>query len=556
MKQAPTPDAVCIGISIEGDHLRLAALGREGKNLRILNLAECTVPAAQFVPVVKENEQEGSSNPFDSNEPIEASSVDYTSVREFLQLHYVAGASFAFSLGEPYLRTFLLPAEPKENPAKIVKRILAEVQQSMNIELVRDRVAYQPVGKSGLLAAARIESAPILETCTMPFGTQRRSARMDFLTSNDIALINLVRVHFRFQDNDIVHVVNVGREETRLYILQGYDLKFIAPPVQQGANDRDYVMMLNNRIELAAENAGFPKADAVVLCGYAEEIGLKDELLANNPHLVTHSLSRLRLSHGNDEAILKEMRHYSAPLSIAWQKLEKDNPHFYRINLLPSRIREEQKKMKLAWHGFILLVIMFASVSGLTYLGMTKHSEIVIQSSALEYERKQVREQQAIVDQINTLENRSATIIAATNTLDTLLRNSEKWSETLDTLATATNGLRNIWIHEFKPDGAGGNSVVGFSVTRSSVPSLSHLIGQTSMKEISVQLIGERKTYHYDINLTVPDLFPYSGSAAHIWHDSVGVALGPVENRITSAESDSKKGKDAKKNSTPAKGKS
>jgi hypothetical protein len=545
MIQAPKSDAICMGISIEGDHLRLAAIGREGKSLRVLSLAECTIPVATFVPAAKGDTSDVSSNPFENADTTERNDVDFSAVREFLANHYLPGASLALSLGEPYIRTFLMPGAEKDNSAKIVKRILAEVQQSMNIESTKDRVAYNMIGKSGIIAAIRLESAPIIEACSMPFGSQRRSARIDFLTSNDIALINLVRVHFRFQEHEVVHVINVGRDDTRLYILQGYDLKFIAPTIQQGANDRDYVMMLNNRIELAAENAGFPKANAVVLCGYAEEIGLKDEILANSPSMVTHSLGRLRLSHGGDEAIQREMRHYPVPISIAWQKLEKENPHFYRMNLLPQRIREGQKKLKLAWHGFILLAIMFAAVAGLTVLGMKKQVELSRLTATVEYEKKQVREQQAIVDQINALESRSANIITATNTLDTLLLNSEKWSETLDTLALGVSNLQNIWIHEFKPEKDGNNptnaansnpannSVIGFSLTRGSVPALSHRIGQTNMREISVQKIGERKVFRYDVNLAVPDLYPYSGSIANVWHDSVGTALGPVNVRIS-----------------------
>jgi Tfp pilus assembly protein PilN len=533
MTQAPKPDAICMGISVEGDHLRLAAVGREGKTLRVLSLADCPVPVAHFVPAAaKDDQSDTSQDPFEGGDTIDTTESDYSAVREFLQNHYIPGASLAVSLGEPYVRTFLMPAENKDNPARIVKRILTEVQQSMNMELSRDRISYHTIGKSGIVASIRLDSAPILEVCTMPFGSQRRGARIDFLTSNDIALINLVRVHFRVQDQEIVHVINVAKEETRLYILQGYDLKVIAPTIQQGANDRDYVMMLNNRIELAAEHAGYPKADAVVFCGYAEEIGLKDEILANNPTMVTHSLSRLRVSYGNDEAILKEMRHYSVPISIAWQKLQKDNKHFYRMNLLPTRIREEQKKLKLAWHGFILLVIGFVAVAGMTFLGMQKQEELSKLKTAVTYEQKQVREQQVIVDQINALEGRSASIITATNTLDTLLLNSEKWSETLDTLARGASGLQSIWIHEFKPDPTGTHSVIGFSGSRAAVPSLAQRIGQTNMKEITVQKIADRKVFRYDVNLTIGDQYPHSGSVSNVWHDSVGTALGAVDTRL------------------------
>ncbi len=540
MNTGPTPSQVCIGLSIEGDTLRLASVGRDGKNLRILDLASMTVPVMQHV-THDGDDTGGGSNPFEKIELSDTDAVDHSAVKDFISGHYVPGASLAVSLGDHNIRTFLLPAVDKENPSKALTRILGEIQHSLNIELSKDQVAYQRIGKSTLLVTARIEGTPLLEIFAMPHDASRRSTRINFVTSNDVALINLVRSHFRFRDDSISHIIHVGKDETRLYIMRGYDLVYLAPPVQQGANDREYVTMLNNRLELAAENAGFPKADTVVLSGYAEEIGLKEEILENNPQIVFHSLSKLRMTHGANEALAREIRHYPIPLSVAWEKLDPKNPHFYHINLIPHRIREDQKKLKLAWHGLLLLALLFISAAGLTFLGLQKQEEIRTLSAKLAFERKQVNEQRAIVSQINELENRSAAIIDATNTLDTLLMNSEKYSTTLDTIARAAGALQNMWINEMKPDADGGIAFNGFSTTRASVPSFSQLIGQTNMREISVQEIGERKVFRFDVGLTVPDLYPGSGSPASVWHDTITATLGDVATRFGSASADTEK---------------
>lgn len=545
MSRTPKPDQVCIGISIEGDLLRLAAVGREGKSLRILDLASMPIPIIQKVMSEKEDT---SSNPFDRVELTDTDEVDYTSVKDFLTAHFIPGATLAVSLGDHNIRTFLLPCETKDSPVKIVKRILSEVQHLLNIELTKDQVAYQTIGSTHLLASVRIESMLLLEILALPHGSSRRGTRITSVTSNDVALVNLVRVHFRFRGDDVVHIVHVGKDETRLYIMRGYDLVFIAPPVQQGANDREYVTMLNNRLELAAENAGYPKATAVVLSGHAEDIGLREEILENNPNVAFHSLSKMRLDYGGNEALAREIRHFPIAISIAWEKLQPKNPHFYRINLIPTRIREEQRKAKLAWHGFLLLAVLFSATAGLTVLGLQKAEQIQAMSSQLAYERKQVKEQRAIALKINDLESRSASLVQATNTLDTLLLNSEKYSETLDTLARAAGGLRNLWINEIKPDAEGNIAITGFSLTRSSVPTFSHLVGQSNMREISVQEIGKRKVYRFDVALHVPDAYPYSSSPAQAWHDTIQTTLGDINTRFTAEKPKEKADKEGKGN--------
>ncbi|MDH7516100.1 MAG: hypothetical protein QHI48_09525 [Bacteroidota bacterium] len=558
MKTEHVSGKVCIGLSVEGDLLRLAAVQRVGKSLRVLDLASTAVPVLHRVP--QEAGEATGTNPFEKIDLSETEEVDYTGIKDFLAAHYIPGASLAVGFGDHKIRTFLVPCDPKDSPTKILDKILSEVQHALNVELGRDRVSYERIGKSTVLSCVRVENCPLLEVFAMPLGTARRGARIDFVTANDVALVNLVRVHFRSRDNTIVHVVHVGKEETRLYILRGHDLVYIAPPVQQGANDRDYVTMLNNRLELAAENAGYPNADVVVLSGFAEEIGLKEEILANHPNVVFHSLSRLRISHGSNEALAKEIHHYPIPLSIAWEKLEPKNPHFYHINLLPHRIREEQKRLKLAWHGYLLLLLLFAATVGLTLLGLQKQEEINTLAEQLAYDRKQVEEQREIVQMITDLENRSAALVAATNTLDTLLMNAEKYSETLDTLALAAGRLQNLWVNEMKPDQDGSIAITGFSLTRPSVPSFSDAVGKTNMREISVQQIGSRKVYRFDVALTVPDMYPSSGSHAAAWHDTIRATLGDVTVRFGTADADkkvkvgAKEKKKGKKGNNTAKG--
>lgn len=531
----PRVDETCMGLSLEGDHLRLALVGRQGTKLFLLDLASLPVHQYKLVAAGMESSKDSSSSdPFDSVDIGENEEFDFGSIREFLTAHAARGASTSISFGDPLIRTFLMPHDPRDSAAALIRKILGDIQNSINIELKKDSIAYNTIGKSSLVAAARIETPPLLEVFTAPHGIDRHPARVNFLTSNEIALVNMVRVHFRFRPEELVHIIHVGQEETRFFVMRGYDLLFIAPPIQQGASDRDYVTMLNNRIELAAENTGYPKADHVVLAGAAEEIGLRDEILVNNPNVIFHSLTRLRIHCEHDQA-LANMRDYVTPISIAWQKLQPKNPHFYRLNVIPNQIRDEQNKFRLAWHGFLLLALLFLATVGITIFGLQNHARIRELDAALQFEKAQIREQQAIVQKIDDLENRSKSVIAAVNTLDTLLMGSELWSETLDTLAAGTGGLRDIWVNEMKPDKEQGYTMTGFSLSRASVPDLSHRVGQTDMKEISVQLIGKRKVFRYMLNLDPKDEYPYSGSHADAWHDSVSVALGDVSTRFSSS---------------------
>jgi Tfp pilus assembly protein PilN len=530
MSTTVRPQQICIGLSIEGAMLRLAVLGRTGLKLNVMDLASMPLPVKQFSASINE-EAKKSDNPFDDtsgseNEESNEESMDISSLREFVSTHYLPRASFSLGFEIPYVRTFLLPVDKKDTPSKIRNKVVEDVGKSLNLDLPKRAISITKASEKQVLAIARVDDNPLIGICATPQGSDRRPPRIGSVTSNEVALINLVRVHFRANPDEIVHVIHVDDDVTHFFVLRGHEIEYIAPAIQQGAHDAHLVSTLYNRIELTAEGAGYLNPDKVVLSGKAEEIGLKEEILENNPEVIFHSMKRLRVGHSDDKDLLKDMNNYLIPISLAWQELQPKNEHFYRLDVLPAKVREEQKRFKLAWHGMILLVFLFIAVTVLTVIGLQKQADVATLTSALDFEKRQMQEQKRIINQIDELESRSTAIRTATTTLDTLLLNSELWSETLDTLSRGTRALGDTWVSEMKADKGGGLAIIGYALRRTSIPTFSTAMGKSVLREITVQEIGETRLFRYDIQLFQDSLYPYSNSKAAKWHDSTRAALG------------------------------
>ena len=520
--------------------LRLAAIGRLGMKLNVMDLSSMPLPVKQFSASLDEDAAPSAKgdNPFDEEMGAGAGaagggeeaedSIDLGPIREFIATHYLPNASFALGLELPYVRTLLLPSDKKDSASKIRAKFAEEIEKLHGSPLQKNAAAYTRAGEKHTIAIARLEDSPMVEICTSPQGGEKRPPRLNYVGSNEIALINMVRVHFRAEPEEIMHVIHVDDDVTHFFVLRGHEIEYIAPAIQQGAHDAHLVSTLYNRIELTAESAGYLNPDKVVLSGKAEEIGLKEEILENNPDVVFHSLKRLRIGHSDDKDLLREMNNYLVPISLAWQQLQPRNPHFYRLDVLPSRIREDQKRFKLAWHGAILLVLLFVVVTALTVVGLQKQSEIATIGAALEFDKQQIAEQDVIVNQISELEARSQAIKTATTTLDTLLINTELWTETLDTLAKGAASLRDLWVSEMTLEKTGHLGIVGYAFKRSSIPTFSTAIGQTRLREITVAEIGENKVFRYDIQLHPDSTYPYGSSRAARWHDSVRTVIGDI----------------------------
>lgn len=511
----------CIGLSVEGDQLKLAAVARVGKKMRVLTLASTPVQTHKFANTT-DDELESSTNStssFDFDQTDDA--IDYQSVRDFLSNHLKRHIPLAVTFGEPIVRTLVIRREPKQKKNAVLKTILAEIQHLHNVELTKDMVDYAESASQSVLAVARLEASPLLDIFAMPTGTERRPMNIGYVSSNDVALINMVHMHFRFQTDEVVHVIHVGLDETKLFILRGNEVVHISPVIMQGSRDRDVAALLLTRLELEADAAGLPSPSHVVLSGHAERIGLRGLIEQYHPSVIMHSLSRLRVASTSDDSEI-DFQDYIIPISAAWQYLEGKTKHFHRFDVLPMRLRSDQNKFKLSWHGYVFLLALFGSTTALTLQGLNNHSTITEQRAALNFERQQIKEQMKIVERINTLEARSADVIKATTTLDTLLKGAEMWSMTLDTLASGVNSLRTLWISEMKPTEKGVN-VSGFSLNRSNVPNFATLSGGAKINEIAVQEIGKKKVFRYSMDLDVPSLAPYGNSRAANWHRNLAI---------------------------------
>ncbi len=543
-------DEMTTGIAVEDDIIRLAVVGRVKDVIHVIHVAQIPIPKMQ--PVVAEQPpletgEEGEQNVFTSASTQDIDEVRNQAVREFVEGHVAGRTALCVGFGEPFIRLILLANPPKANRTAILKKIAAEADLTAPLKQIRDSMDYLPITKDRLLAAVNVEASPLLDIFALPQGIRRQPTRLEFMMSNELALINLVRVHFRFMPQEVVHIIHVERDKTRLFIMEGGELRAIVPTIQQGFENTSNVTVLHDRIELAAEGAGYPKADSIVLSGMAEDIGLRQEILPNNPDIIFHSLNRLRIACDEEIPEAQRLADYAMPISLAWQKLQPEHPRFHRLNVLPHNIRERQRKFKLAWHGFLLLLVLFGITLFMTVRILEHGNKLKVIRQKLQVEQKQIAEQKVIVDQIYAVENTSTSIINSTNLLDTLLYNAELWSQVLDTLASGAGSPQRLWVSELKPDKESGTQVIGYAMDRPSIPSFSAHIGQGVLREVSVQIIGQRKVFRYDVKRELERIHPYRGSPTAAWHDSVTVLLGDVAKRFPAPKPEAQeKGKKAK----------
>jgi len=192
------------------------------------------------------------------------------------------------------------------------------------------------------------------------------------------------------------------------------------------------------------------------------------------------------------------------PIGAAWRVLDAANPSLYSINLLPASVREGQRVFKLAWHGYLLLALLFVSTLLFTWMIAQKSREIRDKRDLLTLKESQRAENQTLASSIQALQEQLGRYKTSLALYDSLVPGSERWSKVMTQLSHGVEDLNSLWLSDFAAGTDGIVTMHGFAVYRTRIPRLSTLFDNSLLKEVNVQSIREQTVYKYTIEVPAP----------------------------------------------------
>ncbi|HTR99421.1 MAG TPA: hypothetical protein VML00_06685, partial [Bacteroidota bacterium] len=237
----------------------------------------------------------------------------------------------------------------------------------------------------------------------------------------------------------------------------------------------------------------------------SKRIGFRDFLLQQLPdqeveYLLAPRLDTSQLSGEQQEAISD----YAVPIGAAWKVLDPANQGIYGINLLPADVREGQRVFKLAWHGYVLMLLLFVSTLFFTWTIAQKGKEIKELREVLTLKEGQRAENQTLASSIDALQQQLVRYKTSLALYDSLVPGSERWSKVLTQISHGVEDLNSIWLSDFSSAENGVIHMNGFAVYRTRIPRLSTLFDNSLLKEVDVQAIREQTVYRYQIEVPSP----------------------------------------------------
>jgi Tfp pilus assembly protein PilN len=408
-----------------------------------------------------------------------------------------------YSVSEPSVYYQTLDDVFDAKGEKLKRKILEELAKIRSDKLEADQVASISAADGQLLAIVREDGLSLLnliESIREFIG--KRIPQIPFIETSDISLMNMVRTNADVGEEDISLIVYIGSEFSRLIFMKGKEFYHFAPAISEGRSTPNIENTIYSRILLEQDSAGIPRIDKIFLAGESHKAGLQVFLAPQFSNAPIEYLNAASLDTGElQDNVAEIISEYAIPISAAMRALEPSKPAYYKIDLLPTSFREGQKVFKLAWHGYVLLLLIFFSTLFFTMRTISMKERVKQASNELIMKQMQLAENKRLQQILDSLTNENQQYLGALDTYDAVVPNYNRWSKTLYQLTNSVDDIKSFWITELtqKPDTS--FALTGFTLSRSKIRRISTIFENSSLQSVQVDSIRGKEVYKFKVDV-------------------------------------------------------
>ncbi len=387
--------------------------------------------------------------------------------------------------------------------AKLKRKLVDELSATRSVKPTVDSLSFVPAAEGQILSIIREDGLGLLDLIeSVKDFLGKRIPRVQFIETSDISLMNLVRANYELGESEVSIIIYVGTEFSRLVFMKGEYFFHFAPVISEGRLTPNIENTIYSRVLLEQDSAGILRIDRIFLAGEAVKIDLKQFLapqFAEAPieYLTTASLDTSEFQ-DNPESIISE---YAIPIAAAMRALEPKNKRYYDIDLLPTSYREGQKAFKLAWHGYVLLVLIFVTTFFFTSRYANQNEDVRRSKIELQKKQEQLAENQRLQGILDSLVSQNKQYETALAVYDSIMPNYNRWSKVFNHLTSSVESVNSVWIKDMVANGDSTMELTGFTTYRQRIPRIANMFENAQLSTVDMENIRGKDVYKFVLSV-------------------------------------------------------
>lgn len=323
--------------------------------------------------------------------------------------------------------------------------------------------------------------------------------------ANDIALTDYFRTLIAGIEKRIL-LVYLGEDYRKIFVFEN-GIWVDTLPIQI-TQKRPEPEIIYSKLALAIDSSSYPDPEVIAFCGDL----VNEEILAylrsqfENTELDFLGFPQLVVESERTELYDKShLAHYAVPIALALKALTPDDPYYNKSNFLPSSVVEGQKVFKIAWHGFIVLILVFLATmfftntllkeTSLNKKAKRNNAELSKTLAQRRIEAKEIQEIRA------NLEKHQKSIEAMQLVLD----KKNPWSYLLELINRKLGSNRISWLNNMSVD-KGKLHLAGVTTNRSNVVDFADMLPNCQIRKVTHSKIRSVDLWQFELISDLPEV--------------------------------------------------
>lgn len=456
------------------------------------------------LPVTMDSEQEMESP--ESYMQSEESVNGKGDLQKLLQTFPITKGKIAFSTNDEQISYHQFDSAFATN--KLRKKLKQEILSKEELKIKNYALDYIINPNGSGLAFAHRGSFELLDAIQElnPILTKKKFL-YSHIDTNEISLINLVRNCYDYPSEDFVTVLYIGIDYKVGIVLKDNNHIKTFPIIITETDPEKKRQAIYSKIILEQDISNTPITQHVILAG--EDVTDEDVAYYQEKGFYWDPLKRLELKDielvetEEDSSSSEIIAQYAIPISLAWKALEIKGTKFHNCNLLPTKIIESQKYFKIAWHGFLILAIIFY----VALWGTLNNLEIKQEIKNIQKEQTRVQtvisEINRKITQVNLVKDKINVIEAKNQLVKDISEDKNQWHKILKDLSIGYGQNSISWIRSIRNK---QNELLlsGLTSRRRNIITFSNFFPECEIKSITPIFIEEVPIWNYEMIYQFP----------------------------------------------------
>ncbi|MFQ5864309.1 MAG: PilN domain-containing protein [bacterium] len=388
------------------------------------------------------------------------------------------------------------------------KTLKKKIKQQIDIwgnEDVSRRANYLKISSDKLLKIDYEYHPPIVDLIEEVNQFRAGHLNLALMDTNELALADLVKEIYKLKKQDITAIIYIEQDFSRVIFLKGQSIYHITPIIHKGSMSKDILDVIYRKVIYAQDQHFIPELNNIFLASHCSKLKAKRYFRQKFPYAMTGYI--------NSKKILSQLRfrdrgllfsRYAIAIALAWKALQKRVVASKNTNFLPDYLLERQKIPKLAFHGYILLLLLGTSAFVFTSMLITKNVQIrkVVQKNNLI--KSQLENNQSLADKVKYFTNQIDGFQRKIALVDSFSQGYDETIQFLNKLNQSLHKTGDIWITQLDKQGHRVD-IKGISKRREKIPNLSATLSGASLKKVTRAKIYDTKVFNFQMEKKIDD---------------------------------------------------